>query len=195
VNILWKRFDLSSNDTTSFVKLRSRDLRGFGVKPRASMPDVQVPARAKAVKSVMARRPIAERSKVFRKTAPKRKDPSGGTTGRVEPYGRLGWMGARAKYDRWGGMTAPTSFGRGSGQDVQRRVRIFNHRTACNFAAGAIAPPAYPPEKSRIYRSRRTARVARWRECPAPRDASRHLHVLLSPTRRQQASRCLREPP
>ena len=26
----------------------------------------------------------------------KRKDPSGGTTGRVEPYGRLGWMGARA---------------------------------------------------------------------------------------------------
>jgi hypothetical protein len=26
----------------------------------------------------------------------KRKDPSGGTTGRVKPYGRLGWMGARA---------------------------------------------------------------------------------------------------
>src|SRR5262249_1013808 len=24
------------------------------------------------------------------------KDPTGGTTGRVEPYGRLGWMGARA---------------------------------------------------------------------------------------------------
>ena len=26
------------------------------------------------------------------------KDPSGGTTGRVKPYGRLGWMGARAEY-------------------------------------------------------------------------------------------------
>jgi hypothetical protein len=33
----------------------------------------------------------------------KRKDPSGGTTGRVKPYGRLGWMGARAEYSRWGG--------------------------------------------------------------------------------------------
>ena len=31
------------------------------------------------------------------------KDPSGGTTGRVKPYGRLGWMGARAEYSRWGG--------------------------------------------------------------------------------------------
>jgi hypothetical protein len=25
-------------------------------------------------------------------------DPSGGTTGRVKLYGRLGWMGARAEY-------------------------------------------------------------------------------------------------
>jgi hypothetical protein len=32
------------------------------------------------------------------KTAPETKDPSGGTTGRVKPYGRLGWMGARAEY-------------------------------------------------------------------------------------------------
>ena len=31
-------------------------------------------------------------------TEPKTKDPSGGTTGRVKPYGRLGWMGARAGY-------------------------------------------------------------------------------------------------
>ena len=30
--------------------------------------------------------------------APETKDPSGGTTGRVKPYGRLGWMGARAEY-------------------------------------------------------------------------------------------------
>jgi hypothetical protein len=43
-----------------------------------------------------------------RKPVPKMKDPSGGTTGRVKPYGRLGWMGARAVYSRWGGITAPT---------------------------------------------------------------------------------------
>ena len=32
------------------------------------------------------------------KSLPETKDPSGGTTGRVKPYGRLGWMGARAEY-------------------------------------------------------------------------------------------------
>ena len=30
--------------------------------------------------------------------AAKTKDPSGGTTGRVKLYRRLGWMGARAEY-------------------------------------------------------------------------------------------------
>jgi hypothetical protein len=34
----------------------------------------------------------------FLQNTAKTKDPSGGTTGRVKPYGRLGWMGARAKY-------------------------------------------------------------------------------------------------
>ena len=33
-----------------------------------------------------------------RRGSQKTKDPSGGTTGRVKPYGRLGWMGARAEY-------------------------------------------------------------------------------------------------
>ena len=47
-----------------------------------------------------------------RKAVLKRKDPSGGTTGRVKPYGRLGWMGARAEYSRWGGITAPTFISR-----------------------------------------------------------------------------------
>ena len=36
------------------------------------------------------------------------KDPSGGTTGRVKPYGRLGWMGARAGYSYGEGISAPT---------------------------------------------------------------------------------------
>src|SRR5580700_853872 len=33
-----------------------------------------------------------------RESTPETRDPSGGTTGRVKPYGRLGWMGARAEY-------------------------------------------------------------------------------------------------
>jgi hypothetical protein len=35
---------------------------------------------------------------MLRETSPETKDPSGGTTGRVKPYRRLGWMGVRAKY-------------------------------------------------------------------------------------------------
>jgi len=31
-------------------------------------------------------------------TKAKMRDPSGGTAGRVKPYGRLGWMGACAEY-------------------------------------------------------------------------------------------------
>src|SRR6266404_1288520 len=58
-----------------------------------------------AVGKPAQRRP---RRSFFQKTVPKMKDPSGGTTGRVKPYGRLGWMGARAEYSRWGGITAPT---------------------------------------------------------------------------------------
>ena len=34
----------------------------------------------------------------FENIPPQTKDPSGGTTGRVKLYGRLGWMGARAEY-------------------------------------------------------------------------------------------------
>ena len=52
--------------------------------------------------------------------APEMKDPSGGTTGRVKPYGRLGWMGARAGYSRWGGISAPTSICR---QGLPRRSK------------------------------------------------------------------------
>ena len=59
------------------------------------------------------------------KPVPKMKDPSGGTTGRVKPYGRLGWMGARAEYSRWGGITAPTYI------KSQHARRTF--KTPCDF--------------------------------------------------------------
>ena len=43
------------------------------------------------------------RERLRRNSGPqKNKDPSGGTTGRVKPYGRLGWMGARARYSPMG---------------------------------------------------------------------------------------------
>ena len=53
------------------------------------------------------------------------KDPSGGTTGRVKLYGRLGWMGARAEYSRWGGITAPTSISRSTLAERSKRPAIF----------------------------------------------------------------------
>ena len=58
---------------------------------------------------------------------PKMKDPSGGTTGRVKPYGRLGWMGARAEYSCWGGITAPTVISRSTrAARSKRRTNFFN---------------------------------------------------------------------
>src|ERR1700712_1734879 len=65
---------------------------------------------------------------------PKRKDPSGGTTGRVKLYGRLGWMGARAEYSRWGGITAPTFISRSTLGERSNRRAIF-----LTFLTGPIA--------------------------------------------------------
>ena len=59
------------------------------------------------------------------KLVPKMKDPSGGTTGRVKLYGRLGWMGARAEYSRWGGITAPTLISRSTRAERSKRQAIF----------------------------------------------------------------------
>ena len=41
-------------------------------------------------------RGLLRRTQASETPCPKTKDPSGGTTGRVKPYWRLGWMGARA---------------------------------------------------------------------------------------------------
>src|SRR6266576_738396 len=69
-----------------------------------------------------------------KKPALKGKDPSGGTTGRVKPYGRLGWMGARAEYSRWGGITAPTFISRSSRPGRSKQVGDF-----FNLLSGAKA--------------------------------------------------------
>ena len=55
------------------------------------------------------------------------KDPSGGTTGRVKPYGRLGWMCARAEYSRWEGIPAPTChWSPGARRTFKTAGRFFN---------------------------------------------------------------------
>src|SRR5712671_8204520 len=61
-----------------------------------------------------------------KKPALKGKDPSGGTTGRVKPYGRLGWMGARAEYSLDGEeLQLPHWIGRGGCAGRSRRFGDF----------------------------------------------------------------------
>ena len=65
----------------------------------------EISGRHKQTASLPSAKPERHRTRrsIFQKTMPEMKDPSGGTTGRVKPYWRLGWMGARAEYSRWGG--------------------------------------------------------------------------------------------
>src|ERR1700719_3411248 len=54
------------------------------------------------------------------------KDPPGGTTGRVKPYWRLGWMGARAEYGLYGeGLPLPHTLSRGRLAARSNWLRIF----------------------------------------------------------------------
>src|SRR6266567_4541891 len=53
------------------------------------------------------------------------KDPSGGTTGRVKPYGRLGWMGARAEYSYGEELPLPHEIGRRRPAARSKRPAIF----------------------------------------------------------------------
>src|SRR6266704_6647138 len=65
-------------------------------------------------------------------------DPSGGTTGRVKPYWSLGWMGARAEYSRWGGISAPTCIGRrGRAARSKRRANFLTFRKGI-FGTGIL---------------------------------------------------------
>ena len=53
------------------------------------------------------------------------KDPSGGTTGRVKPYGRLGWMGARAIYSLMGRNNRSHFHQSRQGRETFKAVMIF----------------------------------------------------------------------
>jgi hypothetical protein len=56
----------------------------------------------------------------------KTKDPSGGTAGRVKPYGRLGWMGARAEYSLNGEeIITPRYWSRQALPTFKAGLRIF----------------------------------------------------------------------
>src|SRR5437016_8208861 len=55
----------------------------------------------------------------------KEKTRPGGQPDGSKPYGRLGWMGARAEYSRWGGITAPTWISRSTFAERSKRRAIF----------------------------------------------------------------------
>ena len=72
----------------------------------------------------------------------KMKDPSGGTTGRVQPYWRLGWMGARAGYSL-GGFPAPTSIlSPALPYTFKVSEDFFSHHENVDRCLGAIAARA-----------------------------------------------------
>src|SRR5260370_8358675 len=76
---------------------------------------------------------------IIRAPAAKMRDPSGGTTGRVKLYGRLGWMGACAEYSLDGeGFTAPTYIGREGSPNVQNGLQFF-------YCAAGRLPSRTPP--------------------------------------------------
>src|SRR5215831_4332825 len=67
------------------------------------------------------------------------RDPSGGTTGRVKPYGRLGWMGARAEYSCGEGFPLPHALCR------RRPVRRSSEHDFFNSLETCGAPASYCP--------------------------------------------------
>lgn len=70
-----------------------------------------------------------------KKLVPKIKDPSGGTTGRVKPYGRLGWMGARAEYSYGEEITAPTHYWSPKGWRTFKTAGDFFNPKGSRFSA------------------------------------------------------------
>src|SRR5580693_5954770 len=84
---------------------------------------------------------IAVADAALAKARPKTKDPSGGTTGRVKPYGRLGWMGARAEYSLDGeGLPLPPILVAVRSPHVQTTGDFFG-----TFLAGAALRLDAPP--------------------------------------------------
>ena len=91
------------------------------VKPHAGMAELRCPP-ARGQRQYDRFR-LTEMPEISAKT----KDPSGGTTGRVKLYGRLGWMGARAKYSLDGeGLPLPPILVAGGAPHVQTTGDFFN---------------------------------------------------------------------
>jgi len=101
--ILWRTFDLSSNQSAMILRTPFPGGPHFAILHTTRHGDAVFP----------------------RDATPEMEDPSGGTTGRVEPYGRLGWMGARAGYSCWGGVSAPTNICRPGPVSRSNRPAIF----------------------------------------------------------------------
>src|ERR1700691_2641624 len=81
----------------------------------------------------------------------KTKDPSGGTTGRVKPYGALGVDGrSRRIQPRWGGITAPTNIGRGTVAARSNHRRFFLGFFWRALRYGSTRRPAYGAATARL---------------------------------------------
>ena len=87
--ILWKTFALSSFCPQQ-TSISDEKPRKSGVV--LAVHSQAVPADGRTAEACAGVAPAPTR------ITPQTKDPSGGTTGRVKLYGRLGWMGARAEY-------------------------------------------------------------------------------------------------
>ena len=122
----------------------------------------EISGRHKQTESLPSAKPGRHRTRrsIFQKPVPEMKDPSGGTTGRVKPYGRLGWMGARAEYSRWGGDY------RSHIDKSQHPRRTFKTPgDFFNLVSGAIAGKTAAQQAI----SRRLRPI-----CPTPSTAGRH---------------------
>ena len=113
----------------------------------------------------------------------KTKDPSGGTTGRVKLYGRLGWMGARAEYSLDGeGLSAPTNIGRSR---LARRSNL--RRSFLTFLAEIFGQKITARRGDRVHR--KTACLRPWRppagSVPASGEPVAHLKLFRSQARRK----------
>jgi len=95
---LWKTFELSSK-RRYYAPLIDQKPENYGVFRAIHRQAARLHGRiAQAGFFPHATWRLISRCGNCLKDAPETKDPSGGTTGRVKPYGRLGWMGARAEY-------------------------------------------------------------------------------------------------
>ena len=128
----------------------------------------------------------------FRKPAPKMKDPSGGTTGRVKLYGALGVDGRSRRIQPMGGITAPTYISRSTSPNVQNAGRFFwpSVRGDCLEITAPLADwlhlrPIFPQPSTARSRSARGSRKRYRRPGHSLRQACRRPRQAEPPARRR----------